>query len=214
LPEVKEFAKRVGDTLIFKLDNGKSISFINTKEPDFTDDENGQKSILTFENSDTGKLDTSFTSVKYILNGNAFNGRYLILNKIESVDTYEDGRAFRTTLLVNKKSGAQIKLVMVSFSPNKNRFATMQNMASPEVEISNINNDDKMIVEFVLKPTVWEPQEVIWLSDIEFKIIRSNLDTGKLMLPLIYKFNGTKWVLATAIPAKKPATTVKKPIKK
>lgn len=223
MPAVKEFAKRVGDSLIFKFDNGTSENFINAKRPIYNEDENGQKVIYTIENPETGKIDTSFVNEKFIFSGTAFDGKYLIIDKLESSDEFEGGRPFRTMLLVSKKSGTQIKDIQAVFSPNKNRFITLQNQASPEVVVSNINNEDNIVVEFDLKPRImeWEPEDVKWLSNTEFKIIRSNPDTGKKLSPLIYKFDGTKWVLATATPvkksapaAKKTAPVAKKPIKK
>jgi len=215
LPEIRDVAKRIGNKLVISFQNGKISEFENVRNPEFFEDANGKKAISTMENPETGKIDTTYAISKYLLIGNVCAGKYFVLqNLICSEAEFAVSYEF---LLINKKTGEQQKLIgNPIFSPDNDRFVelflSMVDGGEPEIKVSNITKDVKILVEFDLKPTSWFVESVMWINNTEFKINRTNGE--KSMSPLIYKFNGTKWVLATAQPAKKPAPVVKKPIKK
>lgn len=215
LPEISNVAKRIGNKLVISFQNGKITEFENVKNPEFFEEANGKKSISTMENPETGKIDTTFATSQYLLIENACAGKYFVLQNLISSEA-----AFAVTyefLLINKETGKQHKLISNPiFSPDNNRFVelflSMVDGGEPEIKVSSITKDEKILIEFDLKPTSWFIESIIWINNTEFKINRTNGE--KSIAPFKYKFNGTKWVLATAQPAKKPAPVVKKPIKK
>jgi len=179
LPEVKDVAKRVGDTLILTLQNGNiRYSFINQKID--------------------GAIVNSFNIVKII-------GNICVVNEYQ-----EMGMALSIYKVINLNDGQFLNIQFLEpvFSPDNKRLLIKKGMDEPFNGITIVNLeigiDSK---EFDLNYNMPELSDVAWVSSTEIKFVYKGS-------PLKYKFNGTKWVLATAQPVKKPATAVKKPIKK
>jgi hypothetical protein len=219
LPEVKDFARRVGDTLILKLDNGLSEKYLNYYVPLFYKDENRKPVVETEEDFVTGKIDTISYGKEYrlidILGAGAF---YLINPTIISSKQSMWGNSIES-ILISKKNGDSCIVGEPNFSIDNLRFINLRfsgpgQQMTDDIEVINSSYSPFKIEFFKqITPSKSQITGVEWISTNEFKINRIN-ESEKPIAPLIYKFNGTKWVLATAQPVKKPATAVKKPIKK
>ncbi len=208
-PGVSDFAKRFGDTLMMKLDNGEYMIFVNNKKAELSENE-----VIKMENPETGILDTAFLQSSFLIIDYVCNGKFYLLKTevVHQSEFYSDVKY----ILINKKNGTKNTLFSVPiFSPDNNTFIEVCKMSfeqyEPEIKISSITNIEQIKVEFDLKPSteLWFIDSVKWINNTEFQINRTKEE--KRISSIKYKFNGTKWVLATSQGAK-PA--VKKPVKK
>jgi hypothetical protein len=214
LPEIRDVAKRIGNKLVISFQNRKISEFEDVKNPEFFEEANGEKSISTRENPETGKIDTTFAIKEFRLIDIVCDNKYYLIQQVES---YESEFVLHVSyLLINKKDGEESSLIeRPVFSPDNSHFIELFLVVvdgnEPELKVSKVSYDGKIVVEFSMKenfetPRYWE--SATWINNNEFNINMTNGE--KPIAPVKYKFNGIKWVLATARPAKKPAPAVKK----
>ncbi len=199
-PDIKDFAKRVGDTLFLKFLNGKTQTIVNSKLAQFEEAENGKKVIRTMDNYETGRKDTVYSKSTFFLFGSVCAGKYFLLKSSYIMES--EFLIIEKFRLINKANGTEITNSLIAnpqFSSDNVRFIELFLSAvdgdEPEIKVSSITNDEKIKVELEFKFDLWYAKSVVWISNTEFKINKD--DNEKDQSPVIYKWNGTKWVLGS-----------------